>query len=482
MEFFPVFIDLREQVVVLAGAGTVAERKARLLIQASARVRVVARELNPQFQDWLAEGRVEYLGQEYRHEQLQGARLVFAASNDHELNSRIFADAELAGVLVNVVDDPSHCRFISPAIIDRSPVQVAISTGGSSPVLARVIRGWIERLLPLGLGKVASAAGTLRHSVKAGLPQPARRGFWEKLLQEKAVRSWSLQEEGQVRRQMQFALSESVVSGQDRSSEAESREAGKVYLVGAGPGRADLLTLRALHVLGQADVILHDQLVSDEVLGLARRDADRIDVGKRAGDHHRSQEEIHALMLREARQGRTVIRLKGGDPFIFGRGGEELEFLHEHGIPYEVVPGISAALACAAYSGIPLTHRDHASALTFVTGHAAAGKVSLRHSGVEWQAIAGEGRTMVIYMGLKQAGSIRRELLQAGISGDLPVALVANGSRENQRVVHGVVSQLPQLAAGIHPGAPTLLIIGQVAALGSNLGWFRQQPSLLAAA
>jgi uroporphyrin-III C-methyltransferase/precorrin-2 dehydrogenase/sirohydrochlorin ferrochelatase len=482
MDFFPIFLNLRGQVVVLAGAGTVAERKARLLIQAAARIRVVARELNPQFQKWLAAGQIEHMGQEYRPEHLHGARLVFAASSDRELNGRIYADAEQAGVLVNVVDDPAHCRFISPAIIDRSPIQVAISTGGSSPVLARVIRGWIERALPLGLGRVAAAAGSLRTAVKAGLPQTARRGFWERLLQEKAVRSWSLQDGEQIERQMEAALADSVARQLQENEQPEKLHSGKVFLVGAGPGRADLLTLRALHVLGQADVILHDQLVSDEVLGLARRDADRIDVGKRAGDHHRSQQEIHALMLREARLGRTVIRLKGGDPFIFGRGGEELEFLREHDINYEVVPGISAALACAAYSGIPLTHRDHAAALTFVTGHSAAGKSPQGHSGVQWQAIAGAGRTTAIYMGLKQAASIRQELLQAGISGDLPIALVANGSRENQRVLHGSVRQLAQLAAVIEPGAPTLLIIGQVAALGSTLSWFQHQPALLAAA
>ncbi|HKX55674.1 MAG TPA: siroheme synthase CysG [Xanthomonadales bacterium] len=487
MDFFPIFLNLRGQVVVLAGAGNVAERKARLLLQASARIRVVARELNPQFQKWLAAGQIEHLGWEYRPEQLHGARLVFAASSDRDLNGRIYADAEQAGVLVNVVDDPAHCRFISPAIIDRSPIQVAISTGGSSPVLARVIRGWIERLLPLGLGRVAAAAGALRTAVKEALPQTARRGFWERLLQEKAVRSWSLQDGQQIERQMHTALAETAARQLQEIEQPEKlhsgkQHSGKVFLVGAGPGRADLLTLRALHVLGQADVILHDQLVSDEVLDLARRDADRIDVGKRAGDHHQSQQEIHALMLREARLGRTVIRLKGGDPFIFGRGGEELEFLREHDINYEVVPGISAALACAAYSGIPLTHRDHAAALTFVTGHSAAGKPPQGHSGVQWQAIAGEGRTTAIYMGLKQAASIRQELLQAGISGELPIALIANGSRENQRVLYGSVMQLPQLAAAIEPGAPTLLIIGQVAALGSTLSWFQHQPSLLAAA
>lgn len=478
MDFFPVFLNLREQTVLLVGAGSVAERKARMLLQASANVKVVARTLNSQFLSWQTEGKIEHLGMEYHAQDLQGARLVFAASSDRELNARVFADAERVGILVNVVDDPAHCRFLSPAVINRSPIQVAISTGGSSPLLARVIRGWVERLLPLGLGRVAAAAGAMRTVVKHGLPVRQRRRFWEKLLQEKRLRSWSLQDEEQIRRQIQDALDAEAGANTSAGKAEQRRSQGKVYLVGAGPGRADLLTLRALHVLGQADVVLHDQLVSNEVLDLARRDADRIDVGKRAGNHHRSQEETHALMLREASQGRTVIRLKGGDPFVFGRGGEELEFLRQHDIACEVVPGISAAMACGAYSGIPLTHRDHAAALTFITGHAA----SPFDPAVQWHAIAGKGRTVVVYMGLKQAGRIRTELLQAGIAGELPVALVANGTRDNQQVLHGTVHELQQLASRIEAGAPTLLIIGQVAALGSTLNWFKNHPALLEAA
>lgn len=483
MDFFPVFLNLRDQTVLVVGAGSVAERKARMLLQASAKVRVVAQELNPQFLSWLAEGCIEHASPFYHACYLQGVRLVFAASSDRALNAQVYADAEQAGVLVNVVDEPTQCRFISPALIDRSPVQVAISTGGSSPVLARVLRGWIERLLPLGLGRVATVAGDLRNTVKNVVPPGKRRGFWEQLLQEKQLRSWALQDEIQISKQMESALATAAAnSASDRSNR---KSQGKVFLVGAGPGRADLLTLRALHVLGQADVILHDQLVSNEVLDLARRDADRIDVGKRAGDHHRSQQEIHELMLREASLGKTVVRLKGGDPFVFGRGGEELEYLHEHAVAYEVVPGISAALACAAYSGIPLTHRDHAAVLTFVSGHVSAAADSSVDSGkaaLDWQAIAGNGRTAAIYMGLKQAARIRRELLQAGIAPELPVALVANGSREQQQVLHGTVNDLHQLAARIEPAAPTLLFIGQVAALGSTLSWFKNQPALLAAA
>jgi uroporphyrin-III C-methyltransferase/precorrin-2 dehydrogenase/sirohydrochlorin ferrochelatase len=489
MDFFPVFNNLQRQQVLVVGAGNVAERKARLLLDAKALVRVVARELNPQFQAWLAEGKVGHLAQEYEQRHLEGARLVFAASDDADLNARVFADAESMGILANVVDSPALCRFISPAVIDRSPIQVAISTGASSPVLARVIRGWIERLLPLGLGRVAKVAGALRSTVKQALPHAERRRFWEQLLQEKRLRAWSLQDEEQVGRQMLEILAAdpaaNAASGALGDTLAGAGSSGKVFLVGAGPGRADLLTLRALHVLGQADVILHDQLVTDEILDLARRDADRVDVGKRAGDPHnrngRSQQEIHELMLREARAGRTVVRLKGGDPFVFGRGGEELEFLHEHGVSYEVVPGISAALACAAYSGIPLTHRDHSAALTLVTGHA-ANPTAAGQPGVDWSAVAGAGRTVAVYMGLKQARQIRSELLQAGIAPELPLALVANGSRSSQRVLHGTVNELHHLAARIEAGSPTLLVIGQVAALGSRLGWFRNTPSLQVAA
>jgi uroporphyrin-III C-methyltransferase/precorrin-2 dehydrogenase/sirohydrochlorin ferrochelatase len=254
-----------------------------------------------------------------------------------------------------------------------------------------------------------------------------------------------------------------------------------VFLVGAGPGRADLLTLRALHVLGQADVILHDSLVSEGVLDLARRDADRIDVGKRAGGRQHSQEDIHRLMLEEARKGRQVVRLKGGDPFIFGRGGEELEFLHAHGIGFEVVPGITAATGCGAYAGIPLTHRDHARIVSFVTGHPgensqeAAGDTRV---GTDWAGIAGQGKTVVVYMGVRKAAVIRQELLQAGICAGLPVALVANGTQDTQRVFHGSVDSLTQLAAQAGTNEPGLLVIGQVASLGVNLAWFNTSGSL----
>jgi uroporphyrin-III C-methyltransferase/precorrin-2 dehydrogenase/sirohydrochlorin ferrochelatase len=258
-----------------------------------------------------------------------------------------------------------------------------------------------------------------------------------------------------------------------------------VYLVGAGPGNPELLTLKALHVLGEADVILHDRLVSEDILELARRDAKRIDVGKRAGRHHRSQREIHSIMLAEANKGRTVVRLKGGDAFVFGRGGEELEFLRRHGVDYEVVPGITAAIACAAFAGVPLTHREHAQALTFVTGHLSASGDAASGGGknpVDWSGLAGPGRTVVVYMGLRQAGRIRGELLQAGIAGSTPAMVIADGSRDSQQVIEGCVERLAAMAQQVKRGAPALLIIGQVAALGSNLAWFHNHQTFRTAA
>lgn len=485
MRYFPIFLDVRDQIVVLVGAGSVAERKARQLIKCGALVRVVARELNRQFESWKSSEVVVHLAEEYSDHVLQGARLVFAATSDDALNRQVFGDAERRCIPVNVVDDKRFCRFISPAVIDRSPVQVAISTGGSSPVLARRIRAWVEALLPMGIGQVAEAAGDVRRLVKETIRRDQRRTLWEQWMSDGQIRAWSLLNRSEVKQQLQREIKNSV-----QNSDVVEARLGKVFLVGAGPGRADLLTLRAIHVLGQADVILHDRLVSEEVLALARRDADRIDVGKRAGGRHpghehRKQQDIHELMLREVAKGRTVVRLKGGDSFVFGRGGEELEFLHGHGIAYEVVPGITAALGCAAYAGIPLTHRDHAHTLTFVTGHFSAEQQAATRTGmggVDWAAITGTGKTVAVYMGIRQAKSLRADLMRSGVDAELPVALIVNGSLDDQKVLHGTIRSLHQLSVQVGDDAPGLLIIGQVAALGSTLAWFGRSAALKSAA
>lgn len=471
MDYFPVFMNLRGQEVLVVGGGAVGERKIRLLLKAGAMVNVVAEKLSENVQAWRTSGKIHFLARRYEPSQLPGSRLVFAATDDRELNRRVFRDSEDRGIPVNVVDDSDYCRFISPAVVDRSPVQIAISTGGASPVLARLLRTKIERLLPRGLGRVATALHELRREVKRRLPLEARRRFWESLIDWGRLQQWSAGSGAAVRGQVRLALEQ----------DAGRVSQGMVYLVGAGPGNPDLLTLRAQDVLSSADVILHDRLVSDEILDLARRDADRIYVGKEAGNHHRRQDEIHRIMLAEAARGRSVVRLKGGDAFVFGRGGEELEVLRGAGIPYEVVPGITAAMGCAAYAGIPLTHRDHAQALTFLTGHLSPEKVAKGQS-ADWRHVAGEGRTAVVYMGVAQAASIRQGLLENGICPDLPVALIEDGSRESQRVLHGTVKEIPKLAARSRKGHPGLLVIGQVAALGSTLGWFQNHHTIKNAA
>jgi uroporphyrin-III C-methyltransferase/precorrin-2 dehydrogenase/sirohydrochlorin ferrochelatase len=481
MQYFPVFMDLQDQAVAVVGAGSVAERKVRQLLKAGAVIKVVARDMNDQFRVWANNGQVSHVASEYQIEILHDARLVFAATSDDELNKRVFADAESLRLPVNVVDDSELCRFISPATIDRSPIQVAISTGGSSPVMARRIRAKIETILPRGIGRVAKATGALRQRVKEKILPSARRQFWEEVLTDKQISFWSGQETSKIKSELRREINRAAQSKDNTPSGP-----GHVYLVGAGPGRADLLTLRAHQVLGIADVILHDGLVSPEVLDVARRDADRIYVGKRAGSSANkrkswTQHAIQKLIVEECEKGRVVVRLKGGDSFVFGRGGEELEYLQQKGIDYEVVPGITAATGAAAFSGIPLTHRDHSQVLTFVTGHRAGSNPdtpAAEDTNIDWAGIAGEGRTTVIYMGVRQSEAIRQQLLQAGISADLPSALVVDATLDSQTVIHGTVGSLPDMAKQVAHGRPGLLIIGQVTSLGSNLAWFKANADL----
>jgi uroporphyrin-III C-methyltransferase/precorrin-2 dehydrogenase/sirohydrochlorin ferrochelatase len=456
MRYFPVFMDLLDQQVLIVGGGPVAARKAKLLARAGARILIAARETGDEVNEMIRDGRAVLIAGEYRPDLMKSVRLVFAATSDRVLNRRVFHDAERFGVPVNVVDDPELCRFISPAVIDRSPVQVAVSSGGASPILARHIRTWIEAILPDGIGRIASVAGKLRDEVRLNLSPDKRRAFWESMLSDRAVRVDSL-----MRRELQRFSGRTTGTG---------KSAGKVYLVGAGPGNPDLLTLKALQVMAGADVVLHDRLVSDDILDRVRRDARLIDVGKRTGNHHRTQRQIDQLLVDEARKGKTVVRLKGGDPFIFGRGGEELQHLRRNKIDYEVVPGVTAAAGCAAWSGIPLTHRDHAQVLSLVTGHRASAG-SGGSDAVDWAGITGPGRTVVVYMGVGSAGMIRRQMLEAGISSKLPAALVTNGTLDNQQVISGNVGSLPDMALKMKGRNPGLFIVGEVAALSSALDW-----------
>lgn len=463
MRYFPVFMDLRDKPVLMVGGGKVAARKVSALLKAGARISVIAARLCSELEERLARGEFQLLGREFAPRRIGGFRLAFAATDDAALNRAVYEAGEASNVPVNVVDDREHCHFISPAVIDRHPVQVAVSTGGASPVMARAVRAWIEALLPRGLGRVAAAAGKLRGELGRRLSLEERRKAWEFLLDQSWIVRWSHAPVEEVERRMRAEF-----GGRSRAPGA-----GKVFLVGAGPGRPELLTVRAVEVLQRADVVLHDRLVPAEILEVARRDAERIDVGKRAGDHHGVQSRIHELMVETAGSGKAVVRLKGGDAFVFGRGGEELQHLRAHGIEYEVVPGITAALGCAAYAGIPLTHRRHAQQLILATGHLSGHDYgSAQGIGAPDRSQGAAGHTLVVYMGIRQALRLRRKLLDQGMTSVTPAALVIDGTMDRQRVMHGTVSNLPAMAAQVPDGVPGLFIIGEVAALGRELAWF----------
>lgn len=455
MQFLPLFHKLQGRQVLVIGGGEVALRKARLLSDAGAVLRVVAPDIRSELRALAGPGGIFLRG--YASSDLQGIALVIAATDDVPLNAQISADAQALGIPVNVVDAPALCSVIFPAIVDRSPLIVAVSSGGDAPVLARLIRAKIETWIPATYGQLANLGKRFRERVKQLFPDvQQRRVFWEDVFQ------------GQI--------AESVFAGkpeegerllEERLAGAAPRALGEVYLVGAGPGDPDLLTFRALRLMQQADVVLYDRLVAPAIIELCRRDAERIYVGKRRSDHAVPQEQINQLLIDLARQGKRVLRLKGGDPFIFGRGGEEIEQLAAEDIPFQVVPGITAASGCAAYAGIPLTHRDHAQSVRFVTGHLKDGS-----SNLPWQDLVAPGQTLVFYMGLVGLPGICEQLIAHGRSGTTPAALVQQGTTQNQRVFTGTLETLPQLVAEHDVHAPTLVIVGEVVTLRGKLAWF----------
>ncbi|EPT7002937.1 siroheme synthase CysG [Cronobacter malonaticus] len=454
MDHLPIFCQLRHRACLLVGGGDVAERKARLLLEAGAALTVNALAFAPQFEAWAEQGMLRLVQGEFNASLLDDCWLAIAATDDDAVNNQVSEAAEARRIFCNVVDAPKQASFIMPSIIDRSPLMVAVSSGGTSPVLARLLREKLEALLPQHLGKVAGYAGQLRRRVKQTFTAMSeRRRFWEKFfVNDRLAQSLANDDEQAVNRITETLLSEPL---DDR---------GEVVLVGAGPGDPGLLTLKGLQQIQQADIVVYDRLVSDEIMNLVRRDADRVFVGKRAGYHCVPQEEINQILLREAQRGKRVVRLKGGDPFIFGRGGEELETLCDAGIPFSVVPGITAASGCSAYAGLPLTHRDYAQSVRLVTGH-------LKNGGeFDWHNLAAEKQTLVFYMGLNQAAAIQEKLIEHGMDPQMPVALVENGTSVKQRVVAGVLSELGALAQRVE--SPSLIIVGRVVALRDKLNWF----------
>lgn len=453
-------MNLRGRHCLVAGGGEVATRKVDLLLQAGARVTVVAPSLTESLQTLRDEQGFTYCPRPFAPPDLDDCVLVIAATGEEAINREISTLCQARSLPVNVVDQAELCSFIMPAIIDRSPLMIAISSGGAAPVLSRLLRGRLESLIPATYGRLARFAARFRPTVKQRLPFERRRAFWEQILQS--------------------SITELVLTGREAEADARLEETlrqaaerptmtGEVYLVGGGPGDPDLLTFRALRLMQQADVVVYDRLVSQAVLDLTRRDAQRIYAGKARGDHTLSQTEINRLLLELARAGQRVLRLKGGDPFIFGRGGEELETLAQAGIPFQVVPGVTAASGCAAYAGIPLTHRDYAHTCVFVSGHLHDGSLSLN-----WPSLIQPRQTLVFYMGLNSLEAICTGLMEHGMAATMPAALVEHGTLPEQRVHKATLADLPRHIETANVQPPCLLIVGEVVKLNRDLAWFGQ--------
>jgi uroporphyrin-III C-methyltransferase/precorrin-2 dehydrogenase/sirohydrochlorin ferrochelatase len=462
MEHLPIFMKLTDRPCAVIGGGEVAARKVALLREAGARVTVTAPQLCPTLAALAEKREIAHRAERFTAEALRDVALVIAATGDRAVNAEVSRLANAQGTPVNVVDDPELCSFIMPAIVDRSPVLIAASTGGSSPVLARLLRARLEALIPAAYGELAKLARRFRARVIDALPEAARRPFWERVLQGPIA---ELVLSGRTR-QAEDEFERALAASASAAPESQSKS-GEVYLVGAGPGNPELLTFAALRLMQQADVVLYDNLVSKPILELTRRDAQRIYVGKRRADHAMRQEQINKLMIDLARQGKRVLRLKGGDPYVFGRGGEEIESLAAAGVRFEVVPGITAAVGVAAYAGIPLTHRDYAQSCVLVTGHLKDGTMDL-----DWHGLARPKQTLVIYMGLMGIKALCEQLIAHGLPPDMPAAVVQQATLPQQRVVTAPLSELAAAVAEAGLKPPTVVIVGDVVKLRDKLAWF----------
>jgi len=457
MEHLPIFLDIKAKPCLVVGGGPIALRKLENLRRAGAHLFVVAPDLTAEFRARIDHTGVIYRPRRFTETDIDGMRLVIAATDDRDVNRHIAELADARNIPVNVADQPEDCSFIMPSIIDRSPVVVAVSTGSASPVLARMIRARLESLVPAGYGRLAELCADYRDKVKARFEQQRdRRRFWDRVLQG-----------GVAERIFSGHLAEARVAMEKELAAGTTASTGEVYLVGAGPGDPDLLTFRALRLMQQADVVVYDRLVAKPIIDMVRRDAEHIYVGKQRNQHTMRQEEINRLLARLAKEGHRVLRLKGGDPFIFGRGGEEIDTLAAEGVPFQVVPGITAANGCACYGGIPLTHRDYAQSVTFVTGHLKDHSIDLN-----WPQLAQPNQTVVFYMGLVGLPKIVEQLITHGVSPEMPVALVQQGTTHMQKVYVGTLATIMAEVESDPPEPPTLVIVGEVVRLRDKLAWF----------
>lgn len=462
MEYFPLLFKLDSRRCVIVGGGSTAVRKATLLLKSNATISIVSPDVCSELSELIKQNKCEWIEGAYQTSHLDNAYLVIAATNQPAVNEQVSTDARALDIPVNVVDKPALCTFIFPAIVDRSPLVIAVSSGGEAPVLARLVRAKIETMIPAAYGRLALLAGEYRQTIKdkfSTLVQ--RRKFWEKVFSGGIAEHVFAGKEDQATAMLEELLGKE----QDQTQE----QAGEVYLVGAGPGDPDLLTFRALRLMQQADVVLYDSLVSDGIMELVRRDAERVYVGKRKASHTMPQEDINGLLVKLAKEGKRVCRLKGGDPFIFGRGGEELEEIVEAGISFQVVPGITAASGCSAYSGIPLTHRDYSQSVRFVTGHLKAGSDDL-----PWDQFVRENQTLVFYMGLANIPEICVILQKHGMSKDMPIALIEKGTTREQKTWTATLDTMPDLVANNDIHGPTLTIVGEVVKLHEKLNWYQE--------
>tara|TARA_R110002072_G_scaffold93607_5_gene207440 strand:- start:59771 stop:61162 length:1392 start_codon:yes stop_codon:yes gene_type:complete len=459
MANFPIVIKLQGRPCLVVGGGDVAARKAAQLLKADAKVTVIAPKINAALAKFAEDKRIIFLQKCYEQTDIEHIELVIAATDDSELNNKIAAQAKSKQIMINVVDNPDAGTFIMPSVIDRSPVMIAVSTGGASPVLARLLRARLETLIPANYGKLAGLISRFRENVKGKFPSiKERRRFWEHLLQGPVA---ELLYAGQDQKALSL-LEEHLTN---ESPVVES--GGEVYLVGGGPGDPDLLTFRALRLMQQADVVLYDRLVATDIVDLVHKDAERIYVGKERDKHTVPQEEINQLLVNLAKQGKRVLRLKGGDPFIFGRGGEEIDLLAENNIPFQIVPGITAASGCASYAGIPLTHRDHAQSCLFITGHLKDGTMNLN-----WSALVQPQQTLAVYMGTHGIEILSRELIKHGLPGSTPAAIVQQGTTSVQQTYITTVKALPDIPKQNDIKPPSMIIIGDVVSLHEKLTWF----------
>ncbi len=463
MDYLPIFMKVQDAECLVVGGGDVALRKIHLLQRTGARITVVAPYLSAAVRILLEDGVIKHVDGPYDANMLSNKHLVIAATDDRDLNKQVSVDCHERRLPVNVVDDPALCSFVTPSIVDRSPVIIAISSGGSAPVLSRLLRARLESSIPAAFGRLAELAERYRARVKQELKEPRHRlRFWERVFGGGIAEHVLAGHEAAAEKELQSTLAEAA-----RTGALPTR--GEVYLVGGGPGDPDLLTFRALRLMQQADVVLYDRLISPRVLELVRRDADMIDVGKQRSRHTLPQEDINQLLVRLANEGKRVLRLKGGDPFIFGRGGEEIELLAAAGIPFQVVPGITAAAGCASYAGIPLTHRDFAQSCQFVTGHLQdGGELKLN-----WPSLAERGQTVVFYMGLTAIEIITRQLQAHGLPSSYPAALVEEGTTPRQRVVVGTLGTLCAQVNEANISGASLIIVGEVVTLHEKLSWFQ---------